>query len=333
LKAMVVHKCLPIEEGPLLLEEVDTPEPAAKQILIRVKACGVCRTDLHTVEGDLQLPRLPLIPGHQVVGTVEGMGPGAERFRVGDRVGMAWLHSACGECQYCREGRENLCSHAIFTGFHANGGYAQYAAIGEQFAYPIPEIFSNQEAAPLLCGGIIGYRALRLSEVKPGQRLGLYGFGASAHVAIQVARHWGCDIYVFTRSAEHRELAKSLGANWTGSTHDDPPQPLHSAIIFAPAGELVPEALRVLRPGGTLALAGITMTPIPRMDYDTLLFNERMLRSVTASTRRDGLELLELAAQIPIRTSTTLYPLEKANEVLKMLKESRIQGTAVLEIP
>lgn len=333
MKAMVVHKCLPIEEGPLLLEEVDTPEPAAKQILIRVKACGVCRTDLHTVEGDLQLPRLPLIPGHQVVGTVEGMGPGAERFRVGDRVGMAWLHSACGECQYCREGRENLCPHAIFTGFHANGGYAQYAAIGEQFAYPIPEIFSNQEAAPLLCGGIIGYRALRLSEVKPGQRLGLYGFGASAHVAIQVARHWGCDIYVFTRSAEHRELAKSLGANWTGSTHDDPPQPLHSAIIFAPAGELVPEALRVLRPGGTLALAGITMTPIPRMDYDTLLFNERMLRSVTASTRRDGLELLELAAQIPIRTSTTLYPLEKANEVLKMLKESRIQGTAVLEIP
>jgi propanol-preferring alcohol dehydrogenase len=333
LKAMVVHKCLPIEEGPLLLEEVDTPEPAAKQILIRVKACGVCRTDLHTVEGDLQLPRLPLIPGHQVVGTVEAMGPGAERFRVGDRVGMAWLHSACGECQYCREGRENLCPHAIFTGFHADGGYAQYAAIGEQFAYPIPEIFSNQEAAPLLCGGIIGYRALRLSEVKPGQRLGLYGFGASAHVAIQVARHWGCDIYVFTRSAEHRELAKSLGANWTGSTHDDPPQPLHSAIIFAPAGELVPEALRVLRPGGTLALAGITMTPIPRMDYDTLLFNERMLRSVTASTRRDGLELLELAAQIPIRTSTTLYPLEKANEVLKMLKESRIQGTAVLEIP
>lgn len=333
MKAMVLHKCLPIEENPLKLTDLPFPEPLPGEVLVRVKVCGVCRTDLHTVEGDLHLPRLPLIPGHQVVGTVEALGSGATRFRVGDRVGMAWLHSTCGECGYCRESKENLCPRATFTGFHANGGYAQYAIIGEQFAYPIPEAFSDQEAAPLLCAGIIGYRALRLSEIKPGQRLGLYGFGGSAHVAIQVAEHWGCEVSVFTRNPKHRELAQSLGAVWTGQAQDDPPLPLHSAVIFAPTGELVPEALRVLRPGGTLALAGVTMTPIPQMDYDALLFNERTVRSVTAATRQDGLELLEVAAQIPIKTSTTLYPLVKANEVLRMLKESQVQGTAVLKIP
>ena len=330
---MVLHTCRPIEEGPLEPADLPTPEPRVGEILVRVKACGVCRTDLHTVEADLNLPKLPLVPGHQVVGIVEARGPGASRFRVGDRVGMAWLYSACGQCEFCREGRENLCSEAKFTGYHTDGGYAQYMVAGEQFAYSIPEVFSDREAAPLLCAGIIGYRSLRLSEIKPGQRLGLYGFGGSAHVAIQVARYWGCQVYVFSRDREHRALATSLGAVWTGRAQEELPQPLHSAIIFAPAGELVPEALRSLRPGGTLALAGVTMSAIPRMDYETYLFNERTLRSVTAATRQDGQELLDVAAQIPIRTTTTPFALEEANAALTMLKESRIAGTAVLEIP
>jgi propanol-preferring alcohol dehydrogenase len=330
---MVLHRCRPIEENPLKLVDLPAPEPEHGEILVRVKVCGVCRTDLHTVEGDLSLPRLPLIPGHQVVGIVEARGPGSSRFRVGDRVGMAWLYSTCGRCEFCREGRENLCSEAQFTGFHVAGGYAQHMVAREQFAYLIPEAFSDREAAPLLCAGIIGYRSLRLSQIKPDQRLGLYGFGGSAHVAIQVAKHWGCEVYVFSRGREHRALATSLGADWTGLPQDNPPQPLHSAIIFAPAGELVPEALRSLRPGGTLAIAGVTMSTIPQMDYHTYLFDERTLRSVMAATRQDGQELLDVAAQIPIRTTTTPFPLEEANVVLKMLKESRIDGTAVLEIP
>jgi len=330
---MILHKCGPIEQGPLEPADLPTPKPGVGEILVRVKVCGVCRTDLHSVEGDLSVPKLPLIPGHQVVGIVEDRGPSANRFRAGDRVGMAWLYSACGRCEFCREGRENLCAEAKFSGYHTDGGYAQYVVVGEQFAYPIPEVFSDREAAPLLCAGIIGYRSLRLSEIKPGQRLGLYGFGGSAHVAIQVARHWGCQVYVFSRAREHRALATSLGAVWTGMAQDELPQPLHSAIIFAPAGELVPEALRNLRPGGTLALAGVTMSTIPGMDYETYLFKERTLRSVTAATRQDGQELLDVATQIPIRTTTTPFPLDEANTALTMLKKSRIAGTAVLEIP
>jgi propanol-preferring alcohol dehydrogenase len=278
------------------------------------------------------LPKLPLVPGHQIAGVVEGLGQNATRFQVGDEVGVTWLYSTCGGCDFCRRGKENLCENARFTGYSVDGGYAQYTVVPEAFAYPLPEGFSYEEAAPLLCGGVIGYRALRLSEVKPGERLGLYGFGSSAHITIQVARHWGCEVYVFTRSEEHRRHARELGAAWVGGAEDEPPNPIDSGIIFAPAGWLVLEALRVLRKGGTLALAGIHMTPIPEMDYN-LIYGERTLRSVSNCTRKDAEELLRLAGEIPIRTDVQLFPLEEANRALQLLKRALIRGTGVLEIP
>jgi propanol-preferring alcohol dehydrogenase len=250
----------------------------------------------------------------------------------GDRVGIAWLQATCGTCEFCQTGRENLCAQATFTGYHVHGGYAEYALVSEQFAYPIPSIFTDQEAAPLLCAGIIGYRALRRSHIKPGQRLGLYGFGASAHITIQIARHWGCSVYVCSLREEHRALARQLGAVWVGKASDMPPDTLHSAIIFAPAGELVPPALRALEKGGTLALAGIYMTPIPSLDYTLDLFQERTLQSVTANTRQDGLDLLQEAASIPIRTHTVPFPLAQANTALQQLKAGTIQGAAVLSM-
>ncbi len=332
MKAMLLKEFAPITENPLELVDLPIPEPGPEDILIRNKVCGVCHTDLHTVEGELPGIKLPIIPGHQVVGTVENGGENTSRFKKGDRAGIAWLYSACGQCGYCERGNENLCASARFTGYHVNGGYAEYMVVPEQFAYTIPDIFSDAEAAPLLCGGIIGYRALRLSEIKPGQRLGLYGFGASAHVAIQVAVHWGCEVYVFTRSEEHRELAEKLGAVWTGTSKDEPPTKMDSSIIFAPAGELVPDALRVLDKGGTVALAGIYMTPIPEMDYIKYLYHERTLRSVANATRKDGEELLRIAAEIPIRTTTQSFPLEEANKVLQLLKAGKISGAAILEI-
>lgn len=322
-----------IENNPLKLVDTETPKPGPHEILVRVQACGICHTDLHTVEGELDLPKKPVIPGHQVVGVVEKLGEGANRFKKGDRVGMAWLYFTCGKCSYCQQGKENLCENALFTGYHVDGGYAQYATVSEDFAYPIPNRFTAEEAAPLLCAGIIGYRALRLSEIKPGQRLGLYGFGASAHVAIQVAVHWGCKIYVFSRSKEHRKLAEDLGAVWTGKSSWIPPEKLDSAIIFAPAGEIVLDALKALNKGGTLALAGIYMTPIPQMDYTEHLYYERTVRSVTASTRKDGEELLQIAAEIPIHTKTTLFPLREANKALQLLKQGKINGAGVLKIP
>jgi len=261
MKAMILKRFASIDQNPLELVDLPIPEPNPGAILLRVKICGVCHTDLHTIEGELPEVKLPIIPGHQVVGVVEKLGENTSRFKEGDRLGVAWLCSACGECEFCRRENENLCESARFTGYHVNGGYAEYIVVPEKFAYAIPEIFSDEEAAPLLCAGIIGYRALRLSEIKPGQRLGLYGFGASAHVAIQVAVHWGCKVYVFTRSEEHRKLAGELGAVWTGTSKDEPPIKMDSSIIFAPAGELVLDALRVLDKGGTLALAGIYMTP------------------------------------------------------------------------
>jgi len=332
MKAMLLKEFAPITENPLELVDLPIPEPGPEDILIRNKICGVCHTDLHTVEGELPGVKLPIIPGHQVVGTVEKGGENTSRFKKGDRAGVAWLNSACGQCGYCERGNENLCASARFTGYHVNGGYAEYMVVPEQFAYTIPDIFSDAEAAPLLCGGIIGYRALRLSELKPGQRLGLYGFGASAHVAIQVAIHWGCKVYVFTRSEEHRELAEKLGAVWTGTSKDEPPTKMDSSIIFAPAGELVLDALRVLDKGGTVALAGIYMTPIPEMDYVKYLYHERTLRSIANATRKDGEELLRIAAEIPIRTTTQSFPLEEANEVLQLLKAGKISGAAILKI-
>ncbi len=332
MKAMLLKEFAPIAENPLELVDLPIPEPGSEDILIRNMVCGVCHTDLHTVEGELPGIKLPIIPGHQVVGTVEKGGENTSRFKKGDRAGVAWLNSACGQCGYCKRGNENLCASACFTGYHVNGGYAEYMVIPEQFAYTIPDIFSDAEAAPLLCGGIIGYRALRLSEIKPGQCLGLYGFGASAHVAIQVAVHWGCKVYVFTRSEEHRELAEKLGAVWTGTSKDEPPTKMDGSIIFAPAGELVPDALEVLDKGGTVVLAGIYMTPIPEMDYVKYLYHERTLRSVANATRKDGEELLRIAAEIPIRTTTQSFPIEEANKVLQFLKTGMINGAAILEI-
>ncbi|KPL01039.1 MAG: alcohol dehydrogenase [candidate division Zixibacteria bacterium SM23_73_3] len=331
--AMILKEPEVIEKNPLQIVELDKPKFKPDEILVKIKVCGICHTDLHTVEGELELPKKPLVPGHQVVGVVEETGDKVTRFNKGDRVGMAWLYSTCGKCKYCLERKENLCENVKFTGYHVDGGYAQYTVVSQDFAYPIPEGFSDQQAAPLLCAGIIGYRALRLSEIKPKGRLGLYGFGASAHVAIQVAIHWGCEVFVFTRSKEHRKLAEKLGAVWTGQAKDKAPKKLDSAIIFAPAGELVLDALNALDKGGTLALAGIYMTPIPQMDYVKYLYYERTTRSVANSTRKDGKELLELAAEIPIRTKTTSFPLKDANKALLLLKQSKIDGAGVLEIP
>jgi propanol-preferring alcohol dehydrogenase len=331
--AMILNEPDLIENHPLKLVDIQIPIPGPHEILIRVQTCGICHTDLHTVEGELDLPKKPLVPGHQVVGVVEKLGEGVSRFREGDRVGMAWLYFTCGKCSYCQKGKENLCENALFTGYHVDGGYAQYSVIQEDFAYQIPDRFSSEEASPLLCAGIIGYRALRLSEIRPGQRLGLYGFGASAHVAIQVAVYWGCKVYVFSRSKKHQKLAEDLGAVWTGKSSQAPPEKLDSAIIFAPAGEIVLDALKALDKGGTLALAGIYMTPIPQMDYTEHLYYERTVRSVTASTRKDGEELLQIAERIPIRTQITLFPLEEANKALLLLKQGEINGAGVLKIP
>ena len=329
---MQLPTCAPVESRPLRLVEVPVPEPGPGEVLVRVAVCGICHTDLHIVEGELPPPRLPVVPGHQVVGEVAALGEGCSRFQAGDRVGAAWLYRTCGRCALCTGGRENLCREARFTGFHADGGFAEYILLPEDFAYRIPATHQPEEAAPLLCAGIIGYRALRLSEVRPGQRLGLIGFGASAHLAIQVAVHWGCRVFVVTRSAEHQALARELGAEWAGSRSADCPEKLDSAVIFAPAGPLVPEVLEVLDRGGTLALAGIYMSPVPQLDYQRHLYLERTIRSVTASTRRDGEELLRLAAEIPIRPRSHLFDLAEANEALRALKESRLNAAGVLRI-
>jgi len=332
MKAMILREARPIEEHPLEAVEVPEPTPRPDEIRIKVRACGVCHTDLHTVEGELALLRLPVIPGHQIVGVVDQLGANVTRFRPGDRVGVAWLHSACGQCDFCRRGLENLCDQARFTGLHADGGYAQYTVVPAAFAYPIPPSFPDLQAAPLLCAGVIGYRSLRLSDIQPGGRLGLYGFGASAHVTIQVARHWGCEVFVFTRGEEHKQHSRELGATWVGDAKDDPPALLDSAITFAPAGWVVLEALRALRKGGTVAINAIHLSPIPEMNY-SLIYGERTLRSVTNLTRQDAEELLQLAAHIPIHTDVEVYPLAEANRALRHLKDRQVRGAAVLEIP
>ncbi|MGD2104201.1 MAG: zinc-dependent alcohol dehydrogenase family protein [Anaerolineae bacterium] len=333
MRAMILREPAPIEDKPLELVELPLPEPGPGQIRLDVDVCGICHTDLHTVEGDLELQKLPIVPGHQVVGTVAAKGEGAGRYELGDRVGVAWLHHvSCDGCEYCERGLENLCRSARFTGLHADGGYAEAMVAHEEFAYPIPAGFSDVEAAPLLCAGIIGYRALKISEVQPGQRLGLYGFGSSAHVTIQVALHWGCEVYVFTRSKGHRRLARELGAVWVGGAEDTPLERMQASIIFAPAGWIVAEALRDLDRGGTVALAGVTMTPIPELDYDELLYWERGIRSVANFTRGDAEELLEVAAEIPIQTTVETFPLEEANRALLAMKRSEIDGSGILTI-
>ncbi|HEU4684255.1 MAG TPA: zinc-dependent alcohol dehydrogenase family protein [Nitrospira sp.] len=329
---MVLERAGDVNASPLQLREVAVPQPGPGQLLVRVTRCGVCRTDLHVVEGELPDPVLPLIPGHQAVGIVTQLGPGVTERRAGERVGIAWLQATCGQCEFCRSERENLCLQARFTGYQMNGGYAEYALVSDRFAYRIPDAFNDDQAAPLLCAGIIGYRALRLSGIRPGQRLGLYGFGASAHIAIQIARHWGCEVYVCSLKPEHQRLARELGAAWVGGAAEQPPVPLHGSILFAPAGELVPPALRALERGGTLAVAGIHLSAIPRLDYDRELFGERVLRSVTANTKQDGEDLLREAAAIPIRPRTQRFRLEEANRALQALKSGAVAGAAVLAI-
>ena len=332
MRAMILRRARPIEERPLSCCELADPEPGPGQLRVRVLACGLCHTDLHEVEGELAVPGLPRVIGHEVIGEVEKLGPGASRFELGRRVGVPWLHWTCGECEFCRSGRENLCESARFTGYDVDGGYAELLIVDEDFAYPIPERFSDANAAPLLCAGVIGFRALRLSEVRPGQRLGLFGFGASAHIAIQVAVHWGCEVYVFSRSEKHRRLAEELGASWTGTSKEAPPAKVDSAVHFAPSGPLTLDALAVLKKGGTLALASVYMDPIPEMDYDRYLYYERTLRSVTAATRQDAVEILRLADEIPLRTEVQLFGLEEANDALLLMKQSKIRGAGVLQV-
>jgi propanol-preferring alcohol dehydrogenase len=332
MKAMVLEQIAPMETSPLQFRELPRPEPVPGQIRLKVNCCAICRTDLHVIEGDLPRERLPIIPGHQVVGRVDALGQDCRRLQVGQRVGIAWLRHTCGLCEYCTTGRENLCEHARFTGYHADGGYAEYAVAPESFAYRIPEIFSDVEAAPLLCAGIIGYRALDRSRLPVGGKLAIYGFGSSAHVVIQIARHRGAEVYVVTRGEKHQRFAQEMGAVWAGQRAEEMPVKVDSAIIFAPAGELVPPALESLKKGGTLALAGIHMSPVPQMGYDHYLFYERDLRSVTCNTRQDGERLLAEAAEIPIRPHTTTYPLAEANQALIDLKQDRINGTGVLVV-
>ncbi|MHB8381728.1 MAG: zinc-dependent alcohol dehydrogenase family protein [Candidatus Binataceae bacterium] len=328
---MVIENPASIETSPLIQIDAPIPEPAEDEILVRVRACGVCRTDLHVAEGDLPRKHPRIIPGHEIVGVVEKNGAGARRFAIGDRVGIAWLRYTCGACSYCLRGRENLCPNALFTGWDRDGGYAEYAVVREAFAYALPAAIADDEAAPMLCAGIIGYRAIKRAAIKPGATVGLYGFGGSAHLALQVLSHWRCRVFVMSRGGVHRDLAKSLGAEWIGGADERPPAPLDAAILFAPAGNLVAPALAALDRGGILAIAGIYLSQIPALDYD-LMFQEREIRSVTANTRADGEDFLKIAAEIPLRTSTVAFDLNDANRALKMLKHDEIKGAAVLKM-
>jgi len=332
MKGMVLNRISPVEKEPLKMINLPSPVPGRTEILVKVSACGVCHTELDEIEGRIQ-SRLPIVLGHEIVGRVEQTGPKAKKFNLGDRVGVAWIHSACGKCHFCKEGNENLCLEFQGTGCHANGGYAQYTVVSEDFAYPIPERFSDAEAAPLLCAGAIGYRDLKLSKIKKNQILGLFGFGASAHIVIQVARHWGCEVFVFTRGEEHQQLAKRLGASWAGGPEEEPPKKLNCAIDFTPVGETVPIALRVLEKGGRLVLAVIRKrNSIPPLDYARLLWDEKEIKSVANITRKDAQEFLPLASQIPIIPEVQEFKLEEANKVLILLKQGKIQGAGVLRM-
>jgi propanol-preferring alcohol dehydrogenase len=329
MKAVQLEKPESIEKRPLRSVNVPDPSIEANQLLIRVNACGICHTDLHTVEGEIVPPRYPIIPGHQIVGQVVEVGSGVDGWECGERVGIPWLYRACGECAFCQRGEENLCQEAQFTGFHQNGGYAELVVSDASYTLRIPKGLSDELAAPLLCAGIIGYRSLHKADLHPGERLGLIGFGASAHLAIQVARYWDCEVLVFTRSQGHKQLALELGAAWVGDAGDQAPSPLDRAILFAPVGHLVPIILEKLRPGGTLAINAIHLSPIPELPYH-LIYGERTLRSVANATFQDGVDFLKLAAEIPLRASTQSYPLQQANEALLDLKRSKIDGAGVL---
>jgi propanol-preferring alcohol dehydrogenase len=331
MKACLLRAPAAIETNPLEYAEVAMPQPKSGEVLVRVRACGVCRTDLHVIEGELSPRKSPVIPGHQVVGIVERRAENTRRFGIGDRIGIAWLHRTDGTCEYCKANAENLCDNPMFTGYSVDGGYAEYIVAPEDFIYAIPAGFPDEQAAPLLCAGIIGFRSLRLSGIKAGGRLGFYGFGAAAHVAIQVARHWNVEVFASTRDVRHQKLALELGAAWAGGTYDEPPKKLDAAIVFAPAGEIVPAALKALKKGGALILGGIHMSPIPSFSYD-LLYQERLIRSVANNTRQDGEDFLRVAAEIPIRTHVQVFLLAEANRALNALKNDAIPGAAVLRI-
>lgn len=336
MKACILENPSPVENYPLKYTEVAVPEVQENEVLLKVSACGICRTDLHVCEGELAPRRSPVIPGHQIVGAIEKLGEAVKGLEIGQRVGIAWLHKACGKCVYCLKGKENLCELAEFTGWTRDGGYAEYAVAPADFVCPLPENFSDLQAAPLLCAGIIGYRALKLTNLAEkdwkGARLGIYGFGAAGHVCIQVAKSRGADVFVATRDrTRHQNLAEELGAVWVGDTFDAPPVKLDAAIIFAPAGELVPVALKALDKGATLVLGGIYMSPIPEFEYN-LLYGERVIRSVANNTREDGREFLREAAQIPVKTSIQTFPLEEAGTALIALKHDAIRGAGVLMV-
>jgi propanol-preferring alcohol dehydrogenase len=329
MRAFVLRTPGPLATRPLVREEIEAPRPGPGEILVRVAACGVCRTDLHEALGEIPLPRLPLVPGHQVVGRV--LAPG-RRFPAGARVGISWLRGACGECPDCARRNENLCRRARFTGYHEDGGFAELATVGEAFAFPLPDGLSDAEAAPLLCAGIVGFRAMRQADIAPGESVGFYGFGSSAHIALQVARHWGCRVFVATRGERHRELARRMRAQAVGEARERPPFPLDRAVVFAPAGDLLPVALEAVRPGGTVASAAIHMSPVPPLDYDRHLFGEKTLRSTTAATREDGNDLLAIAASGALRPSVTTYPFDSLPDALADISADRVQGSAVLEV-
>jgi alcohol dehydrogenase, propanol-preferring len=330
MRAWAVHQPGPVATGPLRLIDRPVPEPGPGELLIRVVCCGVCRTDLHLAEGDLAPRRPDVTPGHEVVGEVVATGPGTTRFSAGERVGVAWLAGTDGSCRYCRRGNENLCPASVFTGWDQDGGYAEYLVAADAYVHELPSGFTDAELAPLLCAGIIGYRALRRAEVPPGGRLGIYGFGGSAHLAAQVAMAGGAAVHVFTRAPAARELALELGATSAQDSFDPSPEPLDSAIIFAPVGDVVPSALRNLDRGGTLAIAGIHLTDIPSLNYEDELFQERNLRSVTSNTRGDAQEFLRLAERLHLKVSVTPYPLDRADQALADLAAERFTGAAVL---
>lgn len=330
MEAWTIKRPAPIDDGPLALTEREVPRPKDHEVLVEVLTCGVCRTDLHLAEGDLEPHRSGTTPGHEVIGRVIELGSGANRFTEGDRIGIAWLRHTCGRCRFCRRGSENLCVEPQFTGWDEHGGFARYAVVDEAYAYHIPDRFGDEEAAPLLCAGIVGYRSLKRAAVPPGGRLGIYGFGASAHIVAQVAIASGVEVYVCTRAPEARDLALELGAVWAGSADEPPPVALHGAVLFAPAGELVLPALAALDRGGRLSIAGIYLSDVPMLDYQHHLFYERELVSVTANTRADGEEFLSVAANIGIAPHTTAYPFERADKALADLAHDRVVGAAVL---
>jgi propanol-preferring alcohol dehydrogenase len=319
----------PIDQGPLLRVRRTVPEPAAGEVLVRVEACGICRTDLHLTEGDLEPRRPGVVPGHQVVGSVVGLGARTDRFAEGDRVGIAWLRGTCGSCEFCRTGSENLCPRSSYTGWDADGGFAEYAVVPQDYAYALPADRTAEELAPFLCAGIIGYRSLLRANLPPGGRLGIYGFGSSAHLTAQLAAAQGAELFVMTRGDQNRALARSLGAAYVGETADRPPVPLDSAIVFAPAGEVVPYALEALKPGGTCAVAGIHLSDVPVLNYERHLFHERDLRSVTSNTRADGEELFRLVSRLPVRAHTTVVPFAEVDRALSDVAHGRAAGSLV----